>query len=101
MQTLSEFWLFRDGGKFQDSWYCFLVDETNKHDGAVGVGVTYQEGGPYGFNDRMGIEEARGLHKNLRKNKYLPADPSKYAVLRGGMTMDELLRQYKIIDNAK
>lgn len=95
MVQVTEFWLWRDGEKFQDSWYCFLVDENRKSDGAVVIGVNYSGGNIFGFNERMGLEEARGLHKDLRLNKYIPIDPA-----RKEMDFDELIRQYKLIDNA-
>jgi len=99
--SVTEFWLWRDGVKFQDSWWLFLINEKKKLDGAVVIGLNYSEGGPAAVNDRMSIEEARRLHKDLRINGYTQVDPRKFRPAGLQMDVDEILRQYKVIDNAK
>lgn len=101
-KEFTEFWLWRSGGLYQDSWYCFMLDENNKQDGAVVLGVNWDNGKSYGLNDRMGIEEGRALHKDLRSRAYQMIDVQTFMPEKGyTMNADELIRQYRIIDNAK
>ena len=97
---VTHIWLWRDGGKLRDSWWLFLVNEKKKLDGAIVIGVVYDEEVSC-LNDRMSIEEARRMHKDLRNDGYTQVDPVTFRPAGLRMDVDEILRQYKIIDNAK
>lgn len=98
---ITNFWLWRDGGKLRDSWWVFLINEKKKTDGAVVIGVVYDAQHIDCLNDRMSIEEARRMHKDLRNEGYTEVDPTKFRPAGLQMDVDEILRQYKVIDNAK
>jgi hypothetical protein len=99
--TVTHFWLWRDGGKLRDSWWVFLINEKKKLDGAIVIGVVYDAEHVESLNNRISIEEARRMHKDLRNKGYTQVDPIKFRPAGLQMDVDEILRQYKIIDNAK